>query len=918
MPTTAGCVPLAMLLLVTATVVPVSAASRTGDQALPYRVAWATHTENAPTLDGVVTQEDGWDAAPALTCFTIWHNPDLEPDAKQGIKPAAPTEAWLLYDDDALYIAARLDGPGRGELDADATDRDGGVRSNDCLEIFLAPRHAPALHLATQYGRRYFNLTVNPIGTQRDAVGYQGVTWWNGEWTARTSIRDDGWTVEIRIPFATLGVEPGRFEAWGLNLCRRYSSAEGRRHAAWSPVDHWYNFPWHYGRLVFGKDRPQDDEIPCRFVQKQLGGELAPVTADLERALAILQSVPPSVDARTTMANRLAALKEDTRAVVHRVSALDRTTAPGALDTIGREIDGLEKQVHAVYRAVQVMCFRAEAPAAWPFAVLGGPAITHDRFAPGKPIPARFDTVGELAVTACRGEYEPVAFYLVSPEARRGVRVRVTDLTGPSGTLPAGIVDIHVIKYWYQSGVEGYWEQSTTGDWDRAADSVQLVGELLLKDDGLVVVDHAARKNFARIDDVLIDISDPARQFGAEGDPKADHPHLLDFAPKDADTLQPFDVTAEQVKHLHVTVHVPANATAGTYTGSIHLDAPGAGSLSLPLAVEVLPFDLAAAPIDYALYYQGRLRDDTPAVAVWSHFKTERQYRAEMENLLAHGIVSPTEPIDRFEWFVRNMGIRESVGMPKGHIYSLGQRFDRHDGVEQENSDVRPLQESVKPFVAWARENGYKSFYVYGLDEDDHLLPKEQRWMRAMHAVGAKVFVAVEDDAAFLHLADGLLDLPIMSGLANPRIAASTHAQGNRQGIYGWPQADREEPEKFRRRYGVRLWQAGYDVAMTYAYQHGFGHAWNDFDFGGRMDYMLTYPTVDGVIDTLPYEGLREAVDDSRYVATLIETAAKARQDPARNSEANEAVRWIRSASTDGDLDVLRQEIVKRILSLTR
>lgn len=34
-------------------------------------------------------------------------------------------------------------------------------------------------------------------------------------------------------------------------------------------------------------------------------------------------------------------------------------------------------------------------------------------------------------------------------------------------------------------------------------------------------------------------------------------------------------------------------------------------------------------------------------------------------------------------------------------------------------------------------------------------------------------------------------------------------------------------------------------------------------------DHNLTYPTADGVIDTLAWEGFREAVDDVRYLTTL-------------------------------------------------
>ena len=103
---------------------------------------------------------------------------------------------------------------------------------------------------------------------------------------------------------------------------------------------------------------------------------------------------------------------------------------------------------------------------------------------------------------------------------------------------------------------------------------------------------------------------------------------------------------------------------------------------------------------------------------------------------------------------------------------------------------------------------------------------------------------------------------------------------------------------------------------MTYAYQHSFGHIWNDFDYRGYKDYNFAYPTAEGVIDTLSFEGLREAVDDTRYVATLLSFVQDAKQDPARRSKAVEAERWIRSVDPQGDLDKLRRELVRRILEL--
>lgn len=158
-----------------------------------------------------------------------------------------------------------------------------------------------------------------------------------------------------------------------------------------------------------------------------------------------------------------------------------------------------------------------------------------------------------------------------------------------------------------------------------------------------------------------------------------------------------------------------------------------------------------------------------------------------------------------------------------------------------------------------------------------------------------------------------------MSGPVQPHIARRVHRNGHRLGIDAFPQANWETPETFRRHYGIRLWQAGYDVEMTYAYQHGFGHIWNDFDGpGSHKDYNFAYPTVGGVVDTLCFEGLREAVDDTRYVATLFRVVEEARKNLATRAKADAAEKWIRSVDTQGDVHQLRREIVDRILQLMR
>jgi len=82
---------------------------------------------------------------------------------------------------------------------------------------------------------------------------------------------------------------------------------------------------------------------------------------------------------------------------------------------------------------------------------------------------------------------------------------------------------------------------------------------------------------------------------------------------------------------------------------------------------------------------------------------------------------------------------------------------------------------------------------------------------------------------------------------------------------------------------------------MDYAYQHSFGRPWNDFDDPTYRDHMFTYPTINGIVGTLAWEGYREAHDDNRYLATLQAaiTSGLASGDPSRRAAAADARRYL-------------------------
>jgi len=176
---------------------------------------------------------------------------------------------------------------------------------------------------------------------------------------------------------------------------------------------------------------------------------------------------------------------------------------------------------------------------------------------------------------------------------------------------------------------------------------------------------------------------------------------------------------------------------------------------------------------------------------------------------------------------------------------------------------------------------------------------------QTVHDNGGKMFVAGDTD--LIDLVPDLLDVAVIGGSLNTTQAALWHSQGKLIYNYGNPQVGVENPEIYRKNYGFALWNAGYDGSMDFSYQHKYGDIWNDFDSQERhyRDHVFAYPTSNGVIDTIEWEGFREGVDDTRYVASLI-----------KKEGSNTSAREIISSGLSGneDMATLRKEVIEQIL----
>ncbi|NUQ63303.1 MAG: hypothetical protein HUU20_12560 [Pirellulales bacterium] len=603
--------------------------------------------------------------------------------------------------------------------------------------------------------------------------------------------------------------------------------------------------------------------------------------AGCEAALAAMADLPPA-GAKAAGLVRDTALRA--RATVEQIARRGYASR-GELESVKAAIQAVRFGPETIRAIVQGHA------AGSPYVTYTPPAITSHPLSAGLfPIPAPIGN--RLACAACRGEYEPLSLAVYALEDIRGLAVSVTELSGPAGAIPADAVDVRVVKSWYQAGRE---------IWDTK--HKHLAAELLLKDDRLVRVDTDRQDNYLRST-----AADGKETWLLCSGPTSEQ--LEHVRPIDAPTLQPVDIPAESLKQFWLTIHVPENAKTGAYRGTVKLTA-GDTCREIPLELAVYPFDLAQPALRYSIYYRAVLSGDGEAT-ISSDSKSADQYRAEMANLKAHGVVYPTNYQGWDETPLRRvLEIRKEVGLPGGPFYNLG----RSTGASTDPGQLKSLQDDVRRWTAFCRPFGYDTVYFYGSDEatGKELLAQKAAW-KAVQDAGGKTFVAGYKGT--FEAMGGLLNCAVLAGKPDPEEAKKWHSVGSHAFCYAYPQVGNEEPETYRRHFGLELWKAGFDGAMDYAYQHGFGHVWNDFDHATYRDHVFAYPTADGVIDTIQWEGFREGVDDVRYLSTLLERVAKAKADPAKRQPVEETTAWLETLDVAGDLDLLRTKIVERILSL--
>lgn len=180
-----------------------------------------SRTETAPEIDGIL-DDAIWENAEIATDFI-----QFRPEIGNTLPNEQRTEVKMTYDDKAIYVAAYLyDDPTK--IMKQLVNRDIFGQA-DFFMVVLNPNND---------SQNDTNFIVFSSGQQADAIANPSIGedfTWNDVWDSAVQINENGWTVEMKIPYRTLRFADQKEPTWGMQFHRHFR--RDRAQYTWNPID---------------------------------------------------------------------------------------------------------------------------------------------------------------------------------------------------------------------------------------------------------------------------------------------------------------------------------------------------------------------------------------------------------------------------------------------------------------------------------------------------------------------------------------------------------------------------------------------------------------------------------------------------------------------------------------------------------
>ncbi len=144
-----------------------------------------------------------------------WRTDFLQKVPLEGGTPTATTEVAFLYDEDALYVAARMRSTDPSGIPTTVARRDQFTNAEHfivALDTYRDRRTAYVFSISSGGVRGDY---YNPSDSEGDREMA-----WDPVWRADASVDSLGWSAEMRIPFSQLRFAAGGEQLWGVQINR--------------------------------------------------------------------------------------------------------------------------------------------------------------------------------------------------------------------------------------------------------------------------------------------------------------------------------------------------------------------------------------------------------------------------------------------------------------------------------------------------------------------------------------------------------------------------------------------------------------------------------------------------------------------------------------------------------------------------
>ncbi len=183
--------------------------------------AEAVRVKEKPDIDGVL-DESFWEKAPVATDFY-----QFSPYIKDG-KARFQSSVRFAYDDHAVYVAAMLDDPSPDSILRELSLRDQ-MKNTSWFSVYFDPYNDAKN--ASGFGVTAAGVQFDIKSTESNGKDFT----WDAVWESAVVIHDEGWSVEMKIPYSELRIPKNRTKKWGVQmqrLIRRY-----REEVVWNPMN---------------------------------------------------------------------------------------------------------------------------------------------------------------------------------------------------------------------------------------------------------------------------------------------------------------------------------------------------------------------------------------------------------------------------------------------------------------------------------------------------------------------------------------------------------------------------------------------------------------------------------------------------------------------------------------------------------